>query len=241
MRDVGLELQGRARSRQDPLANLAKLGSFRRPAAGGPVRRLRRSTCARASSTPTRPRLGKLVAHFGAEVERLLPHLSASTSWIGEYQQGRIADAAIELYVSASVLNRLDQLLTSHAKPADELASELATGRYYLATAERRIRRNLDELWSNDDAETTPHGRSGPAPITNGEVRPPAEYAPHQSPGGKRRCCFLTESRRLPSSRRAFAARLGFVGRRTVGRTATAATSSPSFSRQSATFRPWSR
>ena len=53
------------------------------------------------------------------------------------------------------MLNRLDQLLTSHAKPADELASELATGRYYLATAERRIRRNLDELWSNDDAETT--------------------------------------------------------------------------------------
>ena len=36
-----------------------------------------------------------------------------------------------------------------------KIIGDLATGRYYLATAERRIRQDLKDLWSNDDAATT--------------------------------------------------------------------------------------
>jgi hypothetical protein len=72
-----------------------------------------------------------------------------------QYQLGRIADAAIELYVSSCVLNRLDHILRDeHLADADR-QRDLDSGRYYLLTAGRRIRRSLSDLWDNDDAETT--------------------------------------------------------------------------------------
>jgi hypothetical protein len=66
-----------------------------------------------------------------------------------------VADAATELYTSACVLNRLDFLLRHHHGDGSELRIDLETGRYYLKTAARRIRRSLAELWNNDDAATT--------------------------------------------------------------------------------------
>ena len=52
------------------------------------------------------------------------------------------------------MLRRLDKLVGSG--PLDAARKlELQTGRYYLTTAGRRIHRNLDDLWVNDDAETT--------------------------------------------------------------------------------------
>ena len=38
---------------------------------------------------------------------------------------------------------------------AIDFKPSLVTGRYYLRTAERRIRRNLADLWDNDDEVTT--------------------------------------------------------------------------------------
>jgi rRNA-processing protein FCF1 len=72
-----------------------------------------------------------------------------------QYHLARVADAATELYVSRCVLARLEQLVGDHHVDADRKADELATGRYYLKTADRRIRRRLKELWDNDDEETT--------------------------------------------------------------------------------------
>jgi hypothetical protein len=99
-------------------------------------------------------RLGKLVSLLGAQVERLLAHYHESIL-DRQYQQGRIADATIEIYTSACVLRRLDHLRSrTDLAPADWVTASTA-GRYYLQTAERRIRRNLGDLWSNDDQATT--------------------------------------------------------------------------------------
>jgi hypothetical protein len=72
-----------------------------------------------------------------------------------QYQLGRIADAATELYVSACVLNRLDAMLRDTNDHDAAVRLDLETGRYYLLTARRRIRQSLDSLWDNDDTATT--------------------------------------------------------------------------------------
>ncbi len=153
MRDVGLELKGVLEAARHPWKNLGKLSSF----AGRRIEALFAVPPVEvheAQLDADAARLGKLVAHFGAQVERLLRTYQQEIL-DREYQQGRIADAAIELYVSACVLKRLDQRLADHERPAGQTAQDLTTGRYYLLTAERRIRGQLDSLWSNDDAETT--------------------------------------------------------------------------------------
>ena len=99
--------------------------------------------------------LARLVALFGGQVERLLRTYQHAILE-RQYQLGRVADAATELYVCSCVLNRLDATLTGTDGDSDaEWRSSMATGRYYLRTAARRIRRVLSELWDNDDAETT--------------------------------------------------------------------------------------
>jgi hypothetical protein len=98
--------------------------------------------------------LGKLIATFGSNVERLLRRYQESV-FDRQYQLGRIADSAIELYVSSCVLNRLDHLLSHSHTDGAHASHDLQIGRYYLLTAARRIRRNLSDLWDNDDDQTT--------------------------------------------------------------------------------------
>ena len=99
-------------------------------------------------------RLGKLVGTFGGQVEAVL-RIYQESILDRQYQLARIADSANELYVSACVLRRLDHTvgLRTARRSAANWSSQ--TGRYYLTTAARRIHRNLDDLWVNDDAETT--------------------------------------------------------------------------------------
>jgi hypothetical protein len=68
----------------------------------------------------------------------------------------RIADIAIDLYVSACVLSRLDYLLTKSANNgkvtvADPFA-DVTAGKYFLKLAYRRIRERFAALDDNDDA-----------------------------------------------------------------------------------------
>jgi hypothetical protein len=49
----------------------------------------------------------------------------------------------------------LESLYPDHVLPAAERRNLIATGKYYLQAADRRIRRSLDDLWSNDDEATT--------------------------------------------------------------------------------------
>lgn len=164
MRDVGLHLQSVLNAAKSPLKNLGKLGRF----AGHKLESMFSSPhvgVANAELHADAARLGALVGSFGVNVEKLLRTYQESIL-DRQYQLGRAADAATELYVSACVLRRLDWLLShaAHAshdgRPAEgqppcNVKRDVAIGRYYLKTAERRINANLAALWSNDDGETT--------------------------------------------------------------------------------------
>jgi len=153
MRDVGLELKGVLDAISYPLGNLTRLGRF----AGRKMGSLLVAPAVAVRSTDLEAdaaALGKLVGKLGSNVERLL-----RTYQLGivdrQYQLRRVADAATEVYVSACVINRLDSLIRHHHGDEVELRGQLETGRYYLTTANRRIRRALADLWDNDDAATT--------------------------------------------------------------------------------------
>ena len=153
MRDVGLELKGILDALSHPLRNFGRLTSF----AGQRLESMFRSpevTVHSGALQPDAERLGKLVGAFAGNVERLLRTYRESIV-DRQYQLGRIADAAIELYVSACVLKRLDDLLFHQNGQAVDTKRSLITGRYYLRTAQRRIQRNLADLWDNDDTATT--------------------------------------------------------------------------------------
>ncbi|MGD9722494.1 MAG: acyl-CoA dehydrogenase family protein [Pirellulales bacterium] len=151
MRDVGLELKSVLEAAKRPLTNLGKLTGF----AGRKIESFFASpgvTLQHHELENDALKLGKLVGEFGAEVEAVLRTYQESIL-DRQFQLARIADSAIELYVSACVLRRLDQMLG--AGPLDAARTlELQTGRYYLTTAHRRICHHLEALWANDDADT---------------------------------------------------------------------------------------
>jgi alkylation response protein AidB-like acyl-CoA dehydrogenase len=153
MRDVGLELQGILQALKTPWKNMSRLGSF----AGDRIESLFRSPELQVRNMELQPqadRLAKTIAHFGSRIELLLAKYREEIV-DHQYQAGRIADAATELYVSTCVVRRLDALLTLHESGSAERTEHFVTGNYYLQTAERRIRRVLADLWDNDDDETT--------------------------------------------------------------------------------------
>ncbi len=119
------------------------------------------------TSTPTVPvqsrelkdaayTLARLTRDFGLK----LPHVfmaakNEETFAQAELVHERIADIAIDLYVSACVLARLDHMLThavgnGTAKPTDVYADPTA-GRYFLTLAFRRIRDRFAAFDDNDD------------------------------------------------------------------------------------------
>jgi hypothetical protein len=153
MRDVGLELKGILDALMSPFQHLGRIGSFTARRVGGlfsrPVYEPRHSQLAEEGES-----LGRLVGQFGSHVERLLRTYQESVL-DRQYQQGRIADAAIELYVSSCVLSRLDSILADEATLETDRQQALSIGRYYLLTAARRIRRNFADLWDNDDEHTS--------------------------------------------------------------------------------------
>jgi hypothetical protein len=101
--------------------------------------------------------LAKLTREFGLK----LPHvfMAAKTEEnfaVAELVHERIADIAIDLYVSACVLARLDHILAGTGTngkpgPADPYADPVA-GKYFLKLAFRRIRERFAALDDNDDA-----------------------------------------------------------------------------------------
>ena len=153
LRDVGLELQGILTAMRRPLRNLGKLSGF----VGQRIESMFRPPEVRVTQAELQPdaeRLGRLIAKFASNVERLLRRYREDVI-DREYHQGRIGDVATELYVSACVLRRLEALLSHSHNGDSHIRRDLITGRYYLRTAERRIRANLAALWDNDDAHTT--------------------------------------------------------------------------------------
>jgi hypothetical protein len=154
MRDVGLELKGVLDALTSPFQHFRKLGGFASRRLGSllsnPTVRVHH-----AELEDDAARLGRLVGQFGSQIERLLRTYQESIL-DRQYQLGRVADSAIELYVSSCVLSRLDDMLAhAHGDDGHRREDELATARYYLRTAERRIRGHWAALWDNDDETTT--------------------------------------------------------------------------------------
>ena len=153
MRDVGMDLQGVLQALKSPFGNVSTLSRFAKRKLGSlvvsphvPVKS--------AILTDDAAKLGGIVGKLGSNVERLLRKYQEDIV-DSQYHLRRIADVATEIYVSASVLKRLDFLLTGSNGQASAREEALLTGRYYLRTARRRMQQNLHDLWSNDDQETT--------------------------------------------------------------------------------------
>ena len=152
MRDVGLEMEGALMAILHPYGRLTKLGRF----AGRRISALLVPPQVEVSSPELEQDAllhGRAVRSLGRSVERLLAmHQKAIV--VRQHQLGRIADTAIELYVCACVLNRLDAALRNGRLPKEQMRMELETGRYYLLSARRRMMQNLKALWDNDDEAT---------------------------------------------------------------------------------------
>ncbi|MDG2206893.1 MAG: acyl-CoA dehydrogenase family protein [Pirellulales bacterium] len=153
MRDVGMDLQGVLHALKSPFGNMSTLGRFAKRKLGSlvvsphvPVKH--------AVLTDDATKLGIFVGKLGSNVERLLRKYQEDIV-DSQYHLRRIADVATEIYVSASVLKRLDFILSGSNGQAETREDALMTGRYYLQTARRRMQQNLDSLWSNDDPATT--------------------------------------------------------------------------------------
>jgi alkylation response protein AidB-like acyl-CoA dehydrogenase len=157
MRDVGLELKGVLEALVSPFQHLGRLGSFTARRLGGLLSRPAYEAH-HSQLEEDGAEFGRLVAHFGSQVEKLLRTYQESILE-RQHQLGRIADAAIELYVSSCVLSRLDFTLGDERTDEGQRSRDLSLGRFYLRTASRRIRHNLAALWDNDDAHTTTTAR----------------------------------------------------------------------------------
>ena len=98
--------------------------------------------------------LGKLVREFGLKLPHVFLTLKDEAKFVqAQLVHERIADIAIDLYVSACVLSRLDHLLATagtNGKPADPFA-DVAAGRYFLQLAFRRVRDRFAAFDDNDD------------------------------------------------------------------------------------------
>lgn len=166
MRDVGLELEGVLHAMKSPFRNLSRLGRFAGRKLGSlltaPTISVRNMELEEDAAL-----LAKAIGTLGAAVERLLATYQRE---ILEKQHllARIADSATELYVSACVLNRLEQLLRSHHISTGERRLGLMSGRFYLKTARRRMRRNMKDLWDHDDEDTNS--------LANHLLSPPKEH-----------------------------------------------------------------
>lgn len=153
MRDVGLELEGILKSLKNPIGNFGRISGFAARKLGSllmsPEVHVRNSALDDEAT-----RLGRMIGKFGGAVEGLLRRHQLEILDM-QYTQARVANVAIELYVSACVLNRLDFMLSHPKSNSAEQHYGLASGKYYLKAAAARMQRNIADLWDNLDNETT--------------------------------------------------------------------------------------
>ena len=156
MRDLGLELKSILDAIKHPFGNFGRLGGFAAQRIGSML--LAPEVTVRTTELDNEAtRMGRLVGTFGTHVERLLRRHQESIM-DRQHLLGRVSDAATELYVSACVVSRLDQMSRDSEASEKQRNDGLQRGRYYLKTAARRIHQNLDNLWDNDDEENDRDG-----------------------------------------------------------------------------------
>src|SRR5262245_44146304 len=101
--------------------------------------------------------LAKLVKEFGLKLPHVFLALKTEENFAqAELVHERIADIAIDLYISSCVLARLDHILagkSGNGKPAaSDIYADPVAGKYFLKLAFRRIRDRFAALDDNDDA-----------------------------------------------------------------------------------------
>jgi alkylation response protein AidB-like acyl-CoA dehydrogenase len=100
--------------------------------------------------------LARFVREFGLKLPHVFMHLKDESQFVqAQLVHERIADIAIDLYVSSCVLSRLDSLLAHggvNGKPAADPFEDITAGRYFLKLAYHRIRERFAALDENDDA-----------------------------------------------------------------------------------------
>lgn len=113
------------------------------------------------ASTPTVPvrakeleadakRLAHWVKDFGLELPHVFLRLKDEETFVqSQLIHERIADITVDLYVASCVLSRLDYLI---ANPDDDRFAAIASGRYFLKIAFRRIATQFAALRDHDDA-----------------------------------------------------------------------------------------
>lgn len=154
MCDVGLELESLVDAVTSPsAAGIHRLGRF----AGRQLSSLLVSPTVEVREPQLErdaDRLAKAIKSLGRSAQRALATYQQAIL-DRQYQLARLADAATEIYVSTCVLRRIETILREHHLDEAERQYQLATGRYYLQTADRRVRHNLKAMWDNDDEATT--------------------------------------------------------------------------------------
>lgn len=112
------------------------------------------------SLRPAADQLARLVREFGLKLPHIFVRLKDEARFVqAQLIHERIANIAIDLYVSSCVLSRLDYLLDggeasgSAAKVSPDPFADEAAGRYFLALAYRRIREQFSGLDDNDDVD----------------------------------------------------------------------------------------
>lgn len=154
MQGVGEELSGLAKAIRYPLQGLGLVSDFA-------WKKIKRSfvhekiTQAHPSLEKHSKLIEELVSQFSSKVEETLRKHGREVH-LKQMAQKRIADIAIDLYASMSVLSRLTALIKSkggmdQTKKDEQGSLELTMGKTFLKIASRRIRKNILAMDHNDD------------------------------------------------------------------------------------------
>jgi acyl-CoA dehydrogenase family protein 9 len=145
--------------RKRPVANLHRLAGYgaaylwRKTAlAGGPEIPVKSADLQSAAR-----RLARQVKRLGTTLPGVFLRAASEVKFLqAQLVQERLADIAIDLYVSSCVLSRLDHMLQKGTGElrAEDFAGEVEAGKYFLSLANRRIDERFAGLHDNDDADT---------------------------------------------------------------------------------------
>jgi acyl-CoA dehydrogenase family protein 9 len=145
--------------RKRPMANLHRLAGY------GAGHIWRKSFLAGGPAVPVQSaelqeharRLARQVKRLGTALPGVFLRAGSETKFItAQLVQERLADIAIDLYVSSCVLSRLDHMIQKGTgdSPLTDFAGEVEAGKYFMALANRRIDERFAGLTDNDDSVT---------------------------------------------------------------------------------------
>lgn len=112
-----------------------------------------------ANLQPYAQALGEMVREFGLKLPKVFLRLKDEAVFVqAQLVHERLADIAIDLYVSSCVLSRLDHLA---ANPSSDPFADPNYGTYFLKLANRRIKANMAGLDDNDDDDNLAAAKAG--------------------------------------------------------------------------------